>query len=244
MTAVFVHGVPETPSVWAPLIDALDRDDVATLQLPGFGCPIPDGFEPTMHRYAEWLASELAAFDEVDLVVHDWGAILALRVLADRPANVRSWATDMGDLGEDFRWHDTARTWQTPGDGEALIDVMVGASPADKAAILEGVGVPAEHAPEMASHLDATMGQAILVLYRSAVDVGTEWGPGISAITGRGLVFESGKDPFRSPDRARRLADRTGAELCSLPEAGHFWMLDQTAEAAAALTDFWSRAQA
>jgi len=241
MTAVFVHGVPETPSVWAPLIDALGRDDVATLQLPGFGCPIPEGFEPTMYRYAEWFASELEAFDEVDLVVHDWGAILALRVLADQPTNVRSWATDMGDLGEDFRWHDTARTWQTPGEGEVLIDLMVGASPADKAAILEGVGVPPAHAPEMASHLDPTMGQAILTLYRSAVDVGNEWGPGISNITGRGLVFESGQDPFRSPERARRLADRTGAELVQLPDAGHFWMLDDPAVAADALTSFWSR---
>src|SRR5512141_1277055 len=101
MTALFVHGVPETPSVWAPLIAELGRVDVATLQLPGFGCPIPDGFEPTMYRYAEWLASELQGFEQVDLVVHDWGAILALRVLADQPANVRSWATDMGDLGED-----------------------------------------------------------------------------------------------------------------------------------------------
>lgn len=242
MTAVFVHGVPETPTVWAPLIDVLDRDDVATLQLPGFGCPIPEGFEPTMYRYAEWLAAELATFDEVDLVTHDWGAILSLRVLADEPANVRTWATDMGDLGADFRWHDTARTWQTPGEGEALIDVMVGASPADKAAILEGVGVPAAHAPEMASHLDVTMGQAILTLYRSATDVGNEWGPGIDQIGGRGLVFESGQDPFRSPGRARRLAERTGAEVCSLPDAGHFWMLDDTAAAAAALTALWAAA--
>jgi len=174
-------------------------------------------------------------------VVHDWGAILALRVLADRPANVASWATDMGDLGEDFRWHDTARTWQTPDEGEALIDLMVGAAPADKAALLEAVGVPTAHAAEMASHLDVTMGQAILTLYRSAVDVGTEWGPGIACITGPGLVFESGKDPFRSPERARRLAERTGAELFELPEAGHFWMLDDPAAVAQALTDFWSR---
>lgn len=73
MTAVFVHGVPETPAVWEPLVAHLEGRDVALLQMPGFGCPLPDGFEPTMHAYADWLALELSAFDEVDLVAHDWG---------------------------------------------------------------------------------------------------------------------------------------------------------------------------
>lgn len=241
MTAVFVHGVPETPAVWEPLVRHLERDDVALLRMPGFGCALPDGFEPTMYSYAGWLAAELAAFDEVDLVVHDWGALLALKVLADQPANVRSWATDMGDLGADFRWHDTARTWQTPGEGEALIDGMVGASPADRAALLTAVGVPAADSHAMAAGLDATMGVAILALYRSAVDIGNEWGPGIDDITGHGLVISSMDDPFRNPDRARRLAERTGADLVELPGTGHFWMLEKPERSAQILTEHWRR---
>lgn len=240
MTAVFVHGVPETPEIWGPLVAQLPRDDVALLRMPGFGSPLPDGFDPTMHRYADWLADELSAFEEVDLVTHDWGALLALRVLADRPANVRSWATDMGDLGPDFRWHDTARVWQTPGDGEAMIDGMVGASPAERATLLTAVGVPEADAPAMAAHLDRTMGQAILALYRSATDIGNEWGPGIDAIQGLGLVIESALDPFRSAERARRLATRTGARLVELPDAGHWWMLEDPTGAARILTDFWA----
>lgn len=239
MTAVFVHGVPETPAVWEPLVSHLERDDVALLQLPGFGCALPDGFEPTMHGYAEWLSLELSAFDEVDLVAHDWGAILSLRVLAAQPSNVRSWAIDMGDLGPDFRWHDSARTFQTPGEGEALIDGMVGASPADRAALLQAVGVPEAHAPRMAADFDATMGAAILVLYRSAIHVGTEWGPGIDNIRSRGLVVASLLDPFRNADRARRLAQRTQADIVELPECGHFWMLEQPKQCAKVLTDHW-----
>lgn len=241
MAAVFVHGVPETPSVWEPLVAHLERDDVALLQLPGFGGALPDRFEPTMHGYADWLATELSAFDEVDLVAHDWGAILSLKVLAGQPANVRSWALDMGDLGEDFRWHDTARVWQTPGDGEALIDSMVGASLDDRAALLMAVGVPEAHAPTMARALDTTMGAAILVLYRSAVDVGREWGPGIDDITACGLVVASMLDPFRAVDRSRRLAARTGADLVELPECGHFWMLEQPMRSAQILTEHWRR---
>lgn len=241
MPAVFVHGVPETSAVWEPLAAHLERDDVALLQMPGFGCALPAGFEPTMHRYADWLATELEDFDEVDLVTHDWGALLALRVLAGNPANVRSWATDAGDLGADFRWHAAARTWQTPGDGEAMIDGMVGASQGDRIALLMAIGVPEADALAMAEALDATMGAAILTLYRSAVDIGNEWGPGIDDISSRGLVIASMQDPFRAPDRARRLADRTGADLVELPDSGHFWMLDQPKRGAQILTEHWRR---
>lgn len=240
MPAVFVHGVPETPAVWGPLVDALGRDDVVLLQFPGFGCALPDGFEPTMYRYADWLAAELTALGDVDLVSHDWGALLMLKVLADAPGLVRSWATDAGDLGADFKWHDLAQLWMTPGAGEEFMEGMVNGPVADRAALLAGAGVPEPGATEMAEALDATMAASILTLYRSSADIGNEWGPGIDAITGPGLVFESMKDPFRNPGRARRLADRTGAEVVSLPEGGHWFMLDSTDEAAAALTTFWA----
>lgn len=240
MTAVFVHGVPETTTVWEPLVSHLDRDDVVLLGLPGFGSALPDGFDATMHTYATWLAAELEAFDAVDLVTHDWGAILGLRVLADRPANVRSWVSDMGDLDPTFEWHDTAKTWQTPGDGEAFIDAFIGAPVADRALLLGAVGVPESGALTMAESMDETMGDAILKLYRSATDLGNEWGPGIDQIAAPGLLIQSMLDPFRSPGRVERLADRTGAQIATLPDAGHFWMLDDPAAAATTITEFWA----
>jgi len=240
MTAVFVHGVPETTKVWAPLICHLDRTDVMLLGLPGFGSPLPDGFDATMHTYAAWLAEQLAGFDDVDLVTHDWGAILALRVLADRPPTVRSWVSDMGDLDATFEWHDTAKTWQTPGDGEAFIEGFIGASVEDRAALLGAVGVPPSGATTMAEGMDATMGDAILKLYRSATDVGNEWGPGIDSIAAPGLLIQSMQDPFRSPGRVERLAERTGAQIATLPEAGHFWMLDAPEQSAELIATFWS----
>ncbi|HEY3143017.1 MAG TPA: alpha/beta fold hydrolase, partial [Acidimicrobiales bacterium] len=82
MTAVLVHGVPETERVWDPLREELSRDDVVALSLPGFGCPLPDGFDPTMDRYAEWLIAELERLGSpVDLVGHDWGGGFVLRVV-------------------------------------------------------------------------------------------------------------------------------------------------------------------
>ena len=239
MTAVFVHGVPETTAVWQPLVEHLDRDDVVLLGLPGFGSSLPEGHEATMHAYADWLAAELSGMGEVDLVAHDWGALLALRVLADRPANVRSWALDSGDLGSDFRWHDMALLWISP-EGEAFMDGLLEASAADRAAVLAASGVPEAGAADMAAAFDATMASAILALYRSSVDIGNEWGPGIDSIRGPGLLLESMQDPFRNAGRGRRLAERTAATVVELPDAGHWWMLESPESAAMLLTDFWA----
>lgn len=240
MTVVFVHGVPETAAVWDPLVAALGRDDVACLSLPGFGRPRPEGFEPTMYRYADWLAEELTAFDSVDLVGHDWGALLTMRVLSDAPSNVRSWVIDTGDLGPDHRWHAAARTWQTPGDGEAAMEAWLAMSAEERGATLERSGAPPAAALEMGRSIDAEMSQAILGLYRSAVDVGREWGPGIDTWQGRGLIIGSAKDPFRSTRLITRLAERTGAEVLDLPDCGHWWMQEAPDQVAAALTSFWA----
>ena len=86
MTAVFVHGVPETPTVWHGLLAALDRADTVALSLPGFDAARPAGFGATMDEYAAWLAAELERLgDAVDLVGHDWGGGLVVRVVSTRP---------------------------------------------------------------------------------------------------------------------------------------------------------------
>jgi pimeloyl-ACP methyl ester carboxylesterase len=239
MPALFVHGAPETVQVWQPVTEHLGRSDVELVALPGFGTPLPDGFTPTMDAYASWLGDVVARAGEVDLVAHDWGALLALRVLSGRPGNVRSWVVDSGDLSESFRWHGSARAWQGPG-GEALRDWIVGAPDDERAEALVGLGVPRPHAPEVAAAIDSTMGDAMLGLYRSAREIGTLWGPGIDAIAAPGLVIEATRDPFRGPGEVRRLADRLGAALVTL-DAGHFWMLEAPEGVARALDAFWSR---
>jgi pimeloyl-ACP methyl ester carboxylesterase len=42
MTAVLVHGVPETSAVWGPMTPHLTGSDVVSLALPGFGTPLRD----------------------------------------------------------------------------------------------------------------------------------------------------------------------------------------------------------
>jgi pimeloyl-ACP methyl ester carboxylesterase len=88
----------------------LDVDSVA-LSMPGFGCPRPDGFTATKDAYAQWLAD---ALDEVagpiDLVGHDWGALLTMRVATAFDVDLRSWSIDVANIFHpDCTWHAVAR---------------------------------------------------------------------------------------------------------------------------------------
>jgi pimeloyl-ACP methyl ester carboxylesterase len=96
MSVVLVHGNPETSAVWDPLIAALGRDDVVCLSPPGFGAPLPDGWNATVEDYRDWLISELAAMEApVDLVGHDWGGGHVVTVAMERPDLLRTWCTDV-----------------------------------------------------------------------------------------------------------------------------------------------------
>jgi pimeloyl-ACP methyl ester carboxylesterase len=199
MTVVFVHGVPETPIVWRSLLAELDRPGTVALSLPGFDGARPTGFGATMDEYAAWLVAELERVGEpVDLVGHDWGGLLVVRVVSTRPGLVRSWVTDAAGVGDaGFGWHDLAKVWQTPQAGEDFWDQQLAASVEDRAAGLQMFGVPGEPALEMAARLSRTMAECILDLYRSAVDIGKQWGQDFAAIPDPGLVIIPSEDPFQ-----------------------------------------------
>jgi pimeloyl-ACP methyl ester carboxylesterase len=235
---VLVHGVPETGELWDAVRDRLDEDAVA-VWLPGFGCARPEGFGATMDDYAAWLADELAAFDHpVDLVGHDWGALLTYRMATAHGRLLRSWVADVGGgLHPDYVWHDVARVWQTPGEGEALVAQMVeGAS--DAGPIYEGYGVPAEDAKRMASWMDETMASCILDLYRSATpNVAAHWMDVWGPTTPPGLVLAPSEEPFGDGAQSEVVARLLGARHQVLEGVGHWWPLqapDQGTEAISA----------
>ena len=175
-----------------------------------------------MHGYAAWLEAELAGLDgPLDLVGHDWGALLTLRVVADGRLPIRSWVTDGADISPEFEWHDLAKAWQTPGVGEELMTAMLSASDTDRATINESSGIPESAASTFSQAFDETMADSILQLYRSAVDVGTEWAGALDAVTVPTLLIEAIEDPFRSPGAVRSAAARLGAEVArSTPATG------------------------
>jgi pimeloyl-ACP methyl ester carboxylesterase len=242
MTVVFVHGVPETHHVWDDLRSQLGRVHSIAVALPGFGNSLPDGFGATMDEYAAWLISELEAVGEpVDLVGHDWGGILTLRVASLRPELITRWVSDApGAFDASFAWHELAKLWQTPDAGEEFMAAYEGMAVNDRAATFTGFGVPQAKAEEMASWWDSTMSRCILSLYRSATAVHTDWGPALDGMRVPGLVIRPTEDAFSDGEALQRVVRRTGASVVPLEGLGHWWPLQDPARGAAALEAFWS----
>ncbi len=90
---IFVHGFPQTSYQW--------RHQMASLSEQGFACFAPDnrGFgqtdKPRVRITRGLLARDVVRFmdavglESANLVAHDWGGIIAFKVLADHPGRVR-----------------------------------------------------------------------------------------------------------------------------------------------------------
>ncbi|MGE2725170.1 alpha/beta fold hydrolase [Mycolicibacterium pulveris] len=245
MTVVLVHGNPETDAIWGPLIDALGRKDVVCLSPPGFGAPLPADFSATYLAYRDWLEDQLENIDEpVDLVGHDWGGGHVVNVVMHRPELVRSWASDVvGLFDPDYVWHDLAQVWQTPVEGEKLVDELLGGTVEDRAERMAALGIPVDIAMKIAPAQGPEMGRAILQLYRSAAQPAmAEAGRGLENAAARpGLSLLATADPYIGSDETRRrAADRAGARTEVFDGLGHWWMMEDPAQGAAVLTDFWN----
>lgn len=243
MPVALVHGVPETDRLWEPLRAHLRRDDVVALRLPGFGCPRPEGFAATKEAYVAWLADALAELGQsgpIDLVGHDWGGGLVVRLVSLHPELVRSWVTDAAALADPaYEWHENAKMFQTPELGEELLAGLVALSGEEQAQTMAAFGAP-EGRSQGLTGIDQTMADCILALYRSAVDVGTEWEPGFKDVPRPGLVVVPSDDAFLPAANTRAAAARAGARLAELPGRGHWWMLEDPEQAAELLHDFWA----
>lgn len=238
MPVVFVHGVPDTDHVWDGVVSRLDRRDVIRMSLPGFGCPAPAGFSATKEAYVDWLIGQLTVLPSpIDIVGHDWGALLTVRVASLRPTLARSWAAGGAPLDRDYVWHQAAQAWQTPGKGEQIMAAM---TPEAMTAVLVSAGVPPADAAKTAARVDDTMKRCILALYRSAVHVGAEWEDDLRRVSAAGLVLWGERDPFAAVRFGERLAQRTQARFVSFWDCSHWWQLERPAEVAAELSRHWA----
>lgn len=244
---VLVHGNPENPSVWGPLLAELGRVDAVPLSPPGFGAPLPDGFDATVPGYRDWLIARLEQFDRpVDLVGHDWGGAHVVAVAMARPDLLRSWASDaLGLYAPDYVWHARAQVWQQEGAGEESVAAIFGGTLEERTAVVTGLGMTGPVAERVAAGLDPTMGRAVLSLLRSAVQpVMAEAGrrladarkqPGLALVAMRDVDAASG-----TVAQHRAAAEAAGAEIAELAGSGHWWPVQDPRPAATALAAFWS----
>lgn len=250
MTRALIHGNPETPALWRALLEALTErgeEEVVCLAPPGFGAPLPDGFEPTQAGYRAWLVAELERLGgDVDLVGHDWGAGHLYGVLAERPDLLRSWAADCAGLVHaDYAWHDMAQAWQTPEVGEQAVTGMLGLPLEERTATWASLGMREDVAGEVARGQDETMGRCILALYRSARQPAmADLGRRLSETPKRpGLVVIATEDHYAgTPEMAGEVARDLGATTLTLEGLGHWWMFDAAGTVADALVTHWNAA--
>jgi pimeloyl-ACP methyl ester carboxylesterase len=237
MPAFLVHGVPDTAALWDGVWPHLDRTDIIAPNMPGFASPVPAGFDATKDSYAGWLIEQVEAVGEpVDIVGHDWGALLVQRLVSLRPDLVRTWVCGDGPIDPEYVWHDTAKVWQTPDAGEQFMKAM---TPELMAGALVQQGLDAEYSRAVGEKIDDTMKDCILKLYRSAINVNHEWTPLASPVP-PGLVIWGADDPYVASRFGERLAERTGAKFVSFEGCSHWWPHQRAAEAASLLNDFWA----
>jgi pimeloyl-ACP methyl ester carboxylesterase len=248
VATVFVHGFPETSGLWDSLGRVLDRDSIA-LAMPGFGTPRPTGFTATKDAYAEWLADELSGLQEpIDLVGHDVGALIALRVVTAFDVPLRSYVVDVAPIFHpDFVWPERVRRLQMPGVGEDLLKATREADPGDPdstSSRLAAAGVPVDEAKAMGEAHDETMSRSILDFYRSAVpNVAADWWKDVDGPTAsRGLILLP-PDPPEVESMSFEIAQQLGAETARLDDLEHCWMAEAPEEVAPVLQRFWSSLQ-
>ena len=115
---------------------------------------------------------------------------------------VRSWASDIiGVFDPDYVWHELARVWQTPGDGEVLVETMMGGTVQHRADQLGGLGSPTT-CHEDGCRRGPEMGRAILQLYRSARSRGWRSGPGVEKAGRPGFSLLASEDHMSARTRS------------------------------------------
>jgi len=242
---LFLHGVPDSPAVWGPLKAALSLSDesVSTPALPGFTNPPPPDFTATKEAYADSLIAVLeqlyAASGPVDIVGHDWGALLTLRAASLRPDLINTWAVSGAVIHPDYRGHTTAKRWATPLLGELVMAVTT-KSLLEKT--LTENGLPANIAQQEAINWNKPMRQCILKLYRSAKGLrfGGDWIDELKNLPANGLVLWGENDPYVAASFGQSFADRQGVPFHVIQDTSHWAIAEQPDLIAAHLQTLWA----
>lgn len=243
---IFLHGVPDSPAIWRPLMQRLElgASEGLTPALPGFDAPLPAGFTPDKDSYVRWFIGRLDALHSrhgpVDVIGHDWGALIAQRAAMLRPDLIRSWILCNAVIDPDYRGHRVARIWNRPIVGEIF---MMLARPRQIGATLARQGVPQDIADEEGRLWRmADKRAAILALYRSAkgLSFAQDWAQGADQMQKPGLLIWGENDPYVPLDVAQRYSHRTDTPMTVISDSGHWAIAEQPSKAAQAIMNFWS----
>jgi pimeloyl-ACP methyl ester carboxylesterase len=228
-SALHLHDAPDSSDAWVPFLAS--HGGVAP-DLPGFGrSGKPGHFPYTLEGYADWLERfcDHAGLDEVDLVVHGWGAVGLVWALR-QPERVRRIVLLAPlPLLPGFEWLGLGRLWRRPWAGE--LAVGFGIRPVFRRALerLHGGPLPASAVDGMYRHFDQGTQRALLRLHRAAdPDVLARAGAGLERLGQPTLIAWGAKDGSTASAWGNayeaRLPD-AGVEC--LDDAGHWAWIDR-----------------
>ncbi|MEO1659023.1 MAG: alpha/beta hydrolase [Pseudomonadota bacterium] len=241
---VLVHGVPDTSALWDGLVAEIsdERSSIHPVQLPGFGVPLPPDFPSTKDAYAEWLAGQIQplvdAHGPVDIVGHDWGALLTLRAVSLNPDWFATWVVSGAVLHQSYQGHLVARIWATPVLGELF---MAAAGAGRLRGGLVDQGMPAELADKEVRAWGPLMKASILKLYRSAkgLRMDGDWLDSLSRLPANGMALWGRNDPYIPLETAQLFASEHGIPIHIHDSAGHWVVAQEPSWTAEHLTNFW-----
>ena len=250
MIKIFIHGVPDTPAIWEPILNKLRADPKSAdhvfvaPSLPGFETPPPKGFTATKDAYAEWLIGELENWHDkhgkIDLIGHDWGALLVLRAACLRPELINSWAVSNALIDPLYQGHRLARIWAKPVLGE-LIMLTMRSSQFEKA--LQASGIPKDiAAKEAQAWRNWHMRRCILRLYRSAAGLrfSGPWVDDLRNLPAKGLIIWGENDPYVPLEVAQRFSKERNIPLAVEHGASHWAIAERADSIAITLKNFWA----
>jgi haloalkane dehalogenase len=230
--ALAVHGYPTSSYLWRNVLPAVAAAGYRALapDLPGFGdspADLPGTWErqvDNVERFRRAVGVERAA-----LLVHDWGGLIGLRWACHYPDAVAALViTDTGFFPEG-RWHGLAKTLQTKGEGEQVVENM------NRELFAAGVRSVSPSVPDDAideyfkAYGDADRRRNQLDLYRSGDFAKLESYRGrLAALEVPTFVLWGAHDEFAPVAGAHRFGKEIPhSRVEVLEDAGHFLMEDE-----------------
>jgi pimeloyl-ACP methyl ester carboxylesterase len=228
--ALYLHGVPTSSDDW---LGFLERGGGIAPDLPGFGRSGKPGYlKYTIEEYADFIERflEMLEIERVRMVVHDWGAV-GLAFAQRHPKRIeRVVVMNAVTLLPGYRWHRTARIWRTPLLGELAMGTTTRwvFKQLTRESNAKRGPMPEAWIDSVLAHFDEGTQRAILRLYRSSPSsVLAAAGAGLGTLGVPALVVWGERDPYIPARFAGEYARALGAQLLSLPDAGHWWWLDR-----------------
>jgi haloalkane dehalogenase len=241
--ALALHGYPTSSYLWRNVLPQLAEVGYRAVapDLPGFG-DSPADLPGTWERQVEHVERfrQALGLDQVALIMHDWGGLIGLRWACDHPGAAGALViTDTGFF-PDGRWHGMAKSLQTPGEGEQIMENI------NRGLFAMGMRQVSPAVPDEAidefykAYSDSDRKQSQLDLYRSG-DF-SKLVPYQGKVGGLGLptlILWGAQDKFAPVGGGHRFHKQIpDSKMVVLEEAGHFLMEDEPERVAGEVASF------